>query len=83
MSSFEEVARARTTRGHPATVRFMAEPVDLSTPASRREALRTVAVDDPGPHHAMLRAIFDLERAWRERPDDGDEGDGDESSRST
>jgi len=31
----------------------------------------------------MLRAIFDLERAWRERPDDGDEGDGDESSRST
>lgn len=25
-----------------------------------------VDVDDPGPHHAMLREIFDLERAWRE-----------------
>jgi hypothetical protein len=45
--------------------------VDLSSPASRREALLTVDVDDPRPHHAMLREIFDLERAWREGPDSG------------
>ncbi|WP_091573757.1 hypothetical protein [Micromonospora sediminicola] len=52
----------------------MAESLDLSSPASRREALRMVDVDDPGPHHAMLREIFDRERAWREGPDEG-EGD--------
>jgi hypothetical protein len=52
----------------------MAEAVNLSTPVSRREALRMVAVDDPGPHHAMLQAIFDLERTWREGPNKG-EGD--------
>jgi hypothetical protein len=50
----------------------MAEALNLSTPASRREALGTVAVDDPGPHHAMLRAIFDLKRTWREGPDTGE-----------
>jgi hypothetical protein len=31
-----------------------------------------VDVDDPGPHHAMLREVFDLERAWREGPDMGE-----------
>ncbi|MFJ8577925.1 hypothetical protein [Micromonospora sp. NPDC093277] len=50
----------------------MAESLDLSSPASRREALRMVDVDDPGHHHAMLREIFDLERTWREGPDMGD-----------
>ena len=44
----------------------MPESVDLSSPARRREALRSVDVDDPRPHHALLREIFDLERAWRE-----------------
>jgi hypothetical protein len=43
-----------------------------SNPASRREALRMVNVKDPRPHHAMLREIFDLERAWREGPEWGD-----------
>ncbi|MEG3635444.1 hypothetical protein [Micromonospora palythoicola] len=46
--------------------------VDLSSPASRREALRMVDVGDPRPHHGMLREIFDLERAWREGPDGGE-----------
>jgi hypothetical protein len=46
--------------------------VDLSSAASRREALRTVDVDDPRPHHAMLQEIFDLERTWREGPDNGE-----------
>ena len=50
----------------------MPEPVDLSTPASRREALRMVNVGDPRPHHAMLQEIFDLERAWREGLDVGE-----------
>ncbi|WP_250034978.1 hypothetical protein [Paractinoplanes maris] len=50
----------------------MPEPVDLSTPASRREALRAVDVEDPGPAHAMLREIFDRERSWREGPDHGE-----------
>ncbi|WP_130507923.1 hypothetical protein [Krasilnikovia cinnamomea] len=50
----------------------MAESLDLSSPASRREALRMVDVDDPGPYHAMLREIFDLERAWREGADMGE-----------
>jgi hypothetical protein len=31
-----------------------------------------VDVGDPRPHHAMLREIFDLERAWREGPDSGE-----------
>ena len=31
-----------------------------------------VDVGDPRPHHAMLREIFDLERAWREGPDNGE-----------
>jgi hypothetical protein len=48
------------------------KPVDLSTPASRRAALRLVDVDDPHPHHATLREIFDRERTWREGPDPGD-----------
>jgi hypothetical protein len=51
----------------------MAESVDLSSPAARREALRTVDVDDPRPHHAMLRTILDLERTWREGPDTGED----------
>jgi hypothetical protein len=46
--------------------------VNLSTPASRREALRMVDVVDPRPHHAMLREIFDLERVWREGLDNGE-----------
>jgi hypothetical protein len=46
--------------------------MDLSSPASRREALRMVDVGDPRPHHAMLREIFDLERTWREGPDSGE-----------
>ncbi|RQX15368.1 hypothetical protein DDE19_19825 [Micromonospora ureilytica] len=50
----------------------MAESLDLSSPASRREALRMVDVDEPGPYHAMLREIFDLERAWREGPEVGE-----------
>jgi hypothetical protein len=32
-----------------------------------------VDVDDPGPDHGMLRAIFDLERKWREGPDNGED----------
>jgi hypothetical protein len=48
------------------------ESVDLSSPALRREALRMVDVDDPRPHHAVLREIFDLERTWREGPDSGE-----------
>ncbi|MEV0715143.1 hypothetical protein [Asanoa sp. NPDC050611] len=44
---------------------------DLSSPAARREAVRSVDVDDPRPHHAMLREVFDRERAWREGPDPG------------
>jgi hypothetical protein len=32
-----------------------------------------VDVDDPRPHHVMLRAIFDLERNWREGPDNGED----------
>jgi hypothetical protein len=31
-----------------------------------------VDVADPRPHHAMVREIFDLERAWREGPDGGE-----------
>lgn len=31
-----------------------------------------VDVSDPRPHHAMLREIFDLERAWREGPGSGE-----------
>ncbi len=31
-----------------------------------------VDVGDPRPHHAMLREIFDLERVWREGPDNGE-----------
>ncbi|GAA1840800.1 hypothetical protein GCM10009687_02400 [Asanoa iriomotensis] len=27
---------------------------------------------DPGPHHVLLREIFDLERTWREGPDGGE-----------
>ncbi|RSM70081.1 hypothetical protein DMB66_09830 [Actinoplanes sp. ATCC 53533] len=50
----------------------MPKPVDLSSPASRREALRMVDVGDPRPHHAMLREIFDLERTWREGRDSGE-----------
>lgn len=50
----------------------MAESLDLSSPASRREVLRMVDVDEPGRHHAMLREVFDLERAWREGPDGGE-----------
>ncbi|MFI5495929.1 hypothetical protein [Actinoplanes sp. NPDC051859] len=50
----------------------MPKSVDLSTPASRREALRMVDVGDPRPYHAMLREIFDLERGWREGPDNGE-----------
>ncbi|MGC4757027.1 hypothetical protein [Micromonospora trifolii] len=50
----------------------MAKSSDVSSPAARREALRMVDVDDPGPQHAMLRRIFDLERAWREGPDPGE-----------
>ncbi|MBQ0897422.1 hypothetical protein KBX37_30895 [Micromonospora sp. U56] len=50
----------------------MAKSLDVSSPAARREALRMVDVDDPGPHHAMLREIFGLERAWREGPDTGE-----------
>ncbi|WBB50288.1 hypothetical protein O3597_07475 [Verrucosispora sp. WMMA2044] len=46
--------------------------VDLSSPASRREALRMVDVGDPRPHHGMLRELFDLERDWREGPDGGE-----------
>jgi hypothetical protein len=49
----------------------MVESVDLSGPAARREALRSVDLDDPRPHHAMLQEIFDLERRWREGPDQG------------
>ncbi|MDY7084938.1 MAG: hypothetical protein SYR96_07510 [Actinomycetota bacterium] len=47
-------------------------PVDLSSPALRREALRMVDIDDPRPHHALLREVFDLEREWREGPDHGE-----------
>ncbi|MDG4832083.1 hypothetical protein O7627_22640 [Solwaraspora sp. WMMD1047] len=50
----------------------MAKVVDLSSPASRREALRMVDVEHPRSHHAMLREIFDLERSWREGPDSGE-----------
>ncbi|MET7371372.1 hypothetical protein [Micromonospora arida] len=50
----------------------MARSLDASSPAARREVLRMVDVADPGPHHAMLREIFDLERAWREGPDPGE-----------
>ncbi|MET8551736.1 hypothetical protein [Micromonospora zamorensis] len=50
----------------------MAKSLDVSSPAARREALRMVDVDDPGPQHAMLREIFDLERTWREGPDPGE-----------
>ncbi|TDC36984.1 hypothetical protein E1166_21090 [Micromonospora sp. KC213] len=50
----------------------MPKPVDLSSPATRREALRMVDVGDPRPHHAMLQEIFDLERTWREGPDSGE-----------
>ena len=46
--------------------------MDLSSPASRREALRMVDVGDPRPYHEMLREIFDLERAWREGLDVGE-----------
>src|SRR3954453_3072322 len=46
----------------------MSDPSALSTPAKRREALRAIAVDDPSPHHELLREIFDLERADREGP---------------
>lgn len=31
-----------------------------------------VEVDDPGPQHAILRKVFDLERTWREGPDTGE-----------
>jgi hypothetical protein len=51
----------------------MPESVDLSSPAARREVLRSVDVDDPGPHHAVLRRIFDLERDWREGRDPGED----------
>ncbi|MEV4347456.1 hypothetical protein AB0J83_23620 [Actinoplanes sp. NPDC049596] len=51
----------------------MAETTDLSSPALRREALRRVDVDDPRPHHGMLREIFDLERVWREGPEIGED----------
>ena len=50
----------------------MTEAVDLSTPSARLEALRGIDVDDPRPGHALLREIFDLERAWREGPDHGE-----------
>jgi hypothetical protein len=49
------------------------ESLDLSSPALRREALRMVDVDDPRPHHAMLREIFDLERTWREGDEYGED----------
>lgn len=49
----------------------MYEQADLSSPATRREALRSVDVDHPHPSHSMLREIFDRERVWRESPDDG------------
>jgi hypothetical protein len=39
----------------------MDEQLDLSNPASRREALRLVNVDEPQSRHGMLRKIFDLE----------------------
>jgi hypothetical protein len=44
---------------------------DLSTPQSRREALRLVRLDDPVPDHALLRHVFDYELAWRENPEEG------------
>lgn len=50
----------------------MPESVDLSSPALRRQALRIVDVGNPGPYHEMLREIFDLERIWREGPDNGE-----------
>jgi hypothetical protein len=50
----------------------VAKTVDLSSPVSRGDALRMVDVGYPRPHHAMLREIFDLERAWREGPDSGE-----------
>jgi len=50
---------------------FVNARYDLSTPRSRREALRLVSLDDPAPDHALLRQIFDYELAWRERPEEG------------
>lgn len=47
------------------------EQVDLSNPASRREALRSVSLNDPDSRHVLLREIFDLERVWRESPHRG------------
>ena len=47
--------------------------MDLSTPSSRREALRRIDVNDPRPGHALLREIFDLERSWREGSDPGED----------
>lgn len=49
----------------------MTNGYDLSTPRSRREALRLVSLDDPAPDHAILRQIFDYELAWRESPEQG------------
>ncbi len=45
--------------------------VDLGSPAARREVLRAVDVNDPRPGHAVLRELFDRERAWREGLEDG------------
>ena len=50
---------------------FVNDRYDLSTPRSRREALRLVSLDDPAPDHALLRQIFDYELAWRESPEEG------------
>ena len=50
---------------------FVNDGYDLSTPRSRREALRLVSLDDPVRNHALLRQVFDYELAWRESPEDG------------
>ncbi|WP_030456490.1 hypothetical protein [Herbidospora cretacea] len=49
----------------------MNDGYDLSTPRSRREALRLVSLDDPVPDHTLLRQIFDYELAWRESSEEG------------
>lgn len=42
------------------------------SPATRRELLRGVDVDNPQPHHDLLREVFDREREWREGPEVGE-----------
>lgn len=49
--------------------------MDLSGPAARREALRSVDVQQPDQHLDLLRAVFDAERDRREHPNGSEVGD--------